>query len=597
MKKHHFMRWMRLNLRQRFLVGFGTLALLIAAAGWMEISDSRQLNREFNRVVLISEMHDAVKALEFWIREEIQLMDDLSLLDDKAGLSSLRERFSRSQKGLEAALSDLTATGGKINEMRPQIERLQDEASRFSRDFDIIFRQMYELKGSDSEEAMELRDMVKKAASRAKEMLALLSSVEKGAKELLDDKVSVFHANIKRLQKVTEAGSAILFLLTMAVAVLLFSSVIRPIAMLRQRAEDLAVGDSDLTKQLYVRPVNCSQIMGCDYPECPSYGKVTHCWNEAGSFAEEVKCPKVSSGEYESCQVCECYKSAMVTELDEVCYFMNGFIEKLRQLVEDGIEKSQRVKEINDRLVDQAVEMEEAAVNSKTEADSINSRALVAGESISSVAAAMEEMTATVTEISQNAVRASQVAATASQKAEDTHLVISALAEAARKIGEVSNLIGSIAEQTNLLALNATIEAARAGEAGKGFAVVANEVKELAKQTASSVTEIDQMVSELQGKAEQGAAAADEILSVIREVAEVADNIAAAVEEQTATTNEISESTQRVNGDVGAIVDNSQNIAAASQQALSSAEEVKQVAEELQGLSGDLLAMMSRFKV
>ena len=54
------------------------------------------------------------------------------------------------------------------------------------------------------------------------------------------------------------------------------------------------------------------------------------------------------------------------------------------------------------------------------------------------------------------------------------------MAEQARQIGDVVDLIERIAAQTNLLALNATIEAARAGEMGKGFAVVAQEVKTLA---------------------------------------------------------------------------------------------------------------------
>ena len=46
---------------------------------------------------------------------------------------------------------------------------------------------------------------------------------------------------------------------------------------------------------------------------------------------------------------------------------------------------------------------------------------------------------------------------------------VAKLSDAARRIGDVINVISTIAAQTNLLALNAAIEAARAGEAGRGF--------------------------------------------------------------------------------------------------------------------------------
>ena len=71
------------------------------------------------------------------------------------------------------------------------------------------------------------------------------------------------------------------------------------------------------------------------------------------------------------------------------------------------------------------------------------------------------------------------------------------------QIKEVSKLvliIEQISSQTNLLALNAAIEAARAGEHGKGFAVVANEVRKLAEQVSLSVTDITQIVSNVQGE-------------------------------------------------------------------------------------------------
>ena len=130
-------------------------------------------------------------------------------------------------------------------------------------------------------------------------------------------------------------------------------------------------------------------------------------------------------------------------------------------------------------------------------------------------------------------------------KAGQTTEMVSSLASAAEKIGDVLRLIGAIASQTNLLALNATIEAARAGEAGRGFAVVASEVKELASQTAKATEEIAGQVAAIQSATGDCVTAIGGISDTIREISGIATTIAAAVEEQDSATREIARSVQQ----------------------------------------------------
>nr|WP_245217023.1 HAMP domain-containing methyl-accepting chemotaxis protein [Neoroseomonas nitratireducens] len=158
---------------------------------------------------------------------------------------------------------------------------------------------------------------------------------------------------------------------------------------------------------------------------------------------------------------------------------------------------------------------------------------------VQTVAAAAEEMAASIGEITRQVAEAAEVARTARHEAEGTDTTVGALAEGAQRIGEVVRLIGDIAAQTNLLALNATIEAARAGDAGKGFAVVASEVKTLASQTARATDEIARQIAEMREATDSAVGAIRGIGETISRSAEITTAIAAAVEQQGSATREI----------------------------------------------------------
>ena len=117
---------------------------------------------------------------------------------------------------------------------------------------------------------------------------------------------------------------------------------------------------------------------------------------------------------------------------------------------------------------------------------------------VQTAAAATEELSSSISEISRQVTQSSSISTTAVDEVASTNDKIKELAEASQRIGDVVSLITDIADQTNLLALNATIEAARASDAGEGFAVVASEVKTLANQTAKATEEISSQITGIQ---------------------------------------------------------------------------------------------------
>gem|GEM_PF-4238675 len=177
------------------------------------------------------------------------------------------------------------------------------------------------------------------------------------------------------------------------------------------------------------------------------------------------------------------------------------------------------------------------------------------GDTINGVAAASEELSATMQTIQANVGRNLDQAQTISSSVTTAVGQIDAFRSAITDIQALLKDIKTIASQTNMLALNATIEAARAGDAGKGFAVVAREVKELANATRGAAETIGGNTERLVGALGVVQGAFDDVSGQVGQMLTDMDETGAATQEQRLATDEIANRMGEVSGQVDTVIE------------------------------------------
>jgi len=242
-----------------------------------------------------------------------------------------------------------------------------------------------------------------------------------------------------------------------------------------------------------------------------------------------------------------------------------------------------------------ARDLSQISTDARSRAQSVDQSARTASDNTARVAAATEELSASIAAIAAQVTESSRIAEQAKQEAASGNQIIADLSGATERIGEIVTLIGTIARQTNLLALNATIEAARAGEAGKGFAVVAHEVKNLATQTAQATAEISDTIAAVQAETGRAVAAIGNVGEIVERLAVISTSIAGAVHQQEAATGEIARSVDQAAQGTVAVSEGVGQLAVAADRTGESSSQVLDTAAVLASGASRLRQQVDRF--
>jgi methyl-accepting chemotaxis protein len=298
-------------------------------------------------------------------------------------------------------------------------------------------------------------------------------------------------------------------------------------------------------------------------------------------------------------------------ELGEIASGVNEFVDEMQGIVR--------------KVLAGAGELSSAASQLASTARMVASSSASQSDSAAATAAAIEQMSVSVSSIADTTGEVRQLSASSLEDARkgtqsvaelqqeiskvqvDVHAIATQVGEfldSTRSIAGMTQQIREIADQTNLLALNAAIEAARAGEQGRGFAVVADEVRQLAERSSKSAGEITSVTEVLNGKSglvnhsiEGGLKSLSASLVFVGSLAQVLADASQSVQKTSSGVDDVTASVQEQKIASAEIARNVELIAQAADSNRSASRESAEASSRLEQLAVSLTQMIGRYKV
>ncbi|HKK62120.1 MAG TPA: methyl-accepting chemotaxis protein, partial [Bacteroidales bacterium] len=252
---------------------------------------------------------------------------------------------------------------------------------------------------------------------------------------------------------------------------------------------------------------------------------------------------------------------------DDLMASLNDMVQSTAKIIAEFNAASENISASSQQMSSTSQQISQGATEQASSAEEVSS--------------SMEEMLANIQQNTDNAQQTEKIALNASEGIEKVNKASAETLKFMQEIADKIGIIGEISRETNILALNAAVEAARAGEHGKGFAVVAAEVRKLAERSQVSAVEIDELTKNSVKATEESSKMLEDIAPEIGKTAKLVQEIAAASIEQSSGADQVNNAIQQLNQ--------------VTQQNAAASEEMATSSEEQAGQSEQLLEMISFF--